>query len=95
MAPYRRGLRLLRTVSKKRRDLCPFISSVSVSVPRVGSNSAQRIVCRCIRNLLAEWHQLGRWVRVARRARCFVSWRATPTVANSLADASVLRTALA
>lgn len=90
----KRGLRLLRTISKKRRDLCPFISSISLSVPWVGSNSAQRVVCRCIRDLLAEWRQLGRWVPVARHAKCFISWSATPTLAGILTDASVLRTAL-
>ena len=90
----RRGLRILGLIAKKRRDLSPFVSSVAVTVPWVGSMAARRIICTAIRKLLASWRAQGCWVPVARHAKCFVSWSASPSVADLLSDPSPLRKAL-
>ena len=90
----KRGLRLLGVISKKRRDLCPFVSSVVVSVPWVGSVQAQSVVRTAIRGLLSAWRQKGLWVPVAQHAKCFVSWSASPSLASILSDTSLLRKAL-
>ena len=80
----KRGLHLLGIISKKRRDLCPFVSSVAVSVPWMGSTSALRILRGEIRELLSAWRRKGHWVPIARHAKCFVSWTAPPTLADCL-----------
>lgn len=90
----KRGLHLLGIISKKRRDLCPFVSSVAVSVPWMGSTSALRILRGEIRELLSAWRRKGHWVPIARHAKCFVSWTAPPTLADCLTSTSVLRQAL-
>ena len=90
----KRGLRLLGVISKKRRDLCPFVSSVVFSVPWVGSVQAQSVVRTAIRGLLSAWRQKGLWVPVAQHAKCFVSWSASPSLASILSDTSLLRKAL-
>lgn len=57
----KRGLRLLGVISKKRRDLCPFVSSVVFSVPWVGSVQEKSVVRTAIRGLLSAWRQKRAW----------------------------------
>lgn len=90
----RRGLNLLRVISRKRKNLCPLLLSVVVSIPWVGSMVAQQIVRAAIRTLISDWRKNGFWVPVARHAKCFVSWSASPSLARLLSDPSLVRKAL-
>ena len=51
----RRGLALLRKISRRRPDFCPLINEIHVKVPWPGSDNGRQVLCYSVRRLLASW----------------------------------------
>lgn len=83
----RRGLEVLRRISRTRRMLPPPISIIQCHIPWIGSSAGMHIVIACFKKLLGHWRKNGTWVPILRHARIRFHWSRTPTLAQALSTA--------
>lgn len=79
-----RGLKMLRIIASKRRDLIGPISIVRLSGFWPGCKDAEQILTRYFLKLVSQWRERGKWIPILRHARSKVVWTASPSLSKIL-----------
>ena len=79
-----RGLRLLRLIASKRRDLPMPVSRLVIRMPWCGSRRAAEVMRRLVMRCIRHWRTLGPSLPMLRHARLYIAWASSRSLQQSL-----------
>ena len=80
----RRGLHLLRLISRYRRDLVPPISLVHASLIWTGVSAHKPMVKRTFLSAISQWRSSGYFLPILRHAKFLFTWKRTSSLCDVL-----------